>query len=70
MLPAGRPRALAALRDRVPPLPFAEVRAVVESELGAPLESAFAEFEREPLGAASIAQAHRARAARTATPSW
>ena len=45
----------------MPPLRFERIRAIVESELGAPLESAFAEFETQPLGAASIAQAHRAR---------
>jgi ubiquinone biosynthesis protein len=54
-------QALASLRDAVPPLPFAAVRGVVESELGRRLEDAFAAFEPEPLGAASIAQVHRAR---------
>jgi predicted unusual protein kinase regulating ubiquinone biosynthesis (AarF/ABC1/UbiB family) len=39
------------------------VVALVESELGAPLDQVFAEFEPEPLGAASIAQVHRARLA-------
>jgi predicted unusual protein kinase regulating ubiquinone biosynthesis (AarF/ABC1/UbiB family) len=61
VLPPGASTALAALRDRVPPLPFERIRSVVEVELGRPLESAFAEFAREPLGAASIAQAHLAR---------
>jgi len=60
VLPAEVTEELKVLRNRVPPLPFERIRAVVESELGAPLASAFSAFEREPLGAASIAQAHRA----------
>ena len=52
---------LARLQDRVPALPLAEIRGVIESELGAPLGTCFAEFEATPLGAASIAQAHAAR---------
>jgi ubiquinone biosynthesis protein len=61
LLPASVTGSLAALRDRVPPLPFAALRATVESELGAPLAASFAEFEPVPLGAASIAQVHLAR---------
>jgi predicted unusual protein kinase regulating ubiquinone biosynthesis (AarF/ABC1/UbiB family) len=53
--------AFAALQDRVPPRPFAEVAALVEAELGAPLATRFSEFEQVPLGAASVAQVHRAR---------
>lgn len=53
--------ALARLRDAVPPLPFAEIRAVLEADLGAPLEARFAALDPEPLGAASIAQVHRGR---------
>jgi ubiquinone biosynthesis protein len=49
------------LRDQVPPERFADVRAVVEADLGRPLETVFAEFAEEPLAAASIAQVHAAR---------
>jgi ubiquinone biosynthesis protein len=49
------------LRDQVPPETFADVRKVVEDDLGAPLETLFSEFAEEPLAAASIAQVHAAR---------
>ncbi|CAN5648977.1 AarF/UbiB family protein [soil metagenome] len=50
----------ALLRDRVPAERFAVIRAVVEAELGRPIEEVFSHFERTPIAAASIAQAHAA----------
>ncbi len=49
------------LQDQVPPLPFEHLRAQLEEDLGAPVDKVFAEFNREALAAASIAQVHRAR---------
>src|SRR6201999_3734072 len=52
---------LAALRDAAPKVSFERMRAVVEEDLGEPLEDAFAEFGEEALAAASIGQVYRAR---------
>ncbi|MCL6697830.1 2-polyprenylphenol 6-hydroxylase [Sphingomonas sp. NSE70-1] len=51
---------LLQLQDSLPPSPFREVRAAIEKALEAPLESLFSEFDEEPVGAASVAQVHRA----------
>lgn len=46
--------------DTGPPVAFWRVRKTIERDLGVPLEDVYAEFEREPLAAASIAVVHRA----------
>ncbi|MEA3076778.1 MAG: hypothetical protein QOF60_1686 [Actinomycetota bacterium] len=46
--------------DEGPPIPFAEVKAAVEAEFGAPLDELFSSFERTPIAAASIAAVHKA----------
>ncbi len=53
--------ALARLRNDAPPMAPELARVVLERELGRRAESAFAEFEWEPLAAASIGQVHAAR---------
>ncbi len=52
---------LTNLQDHVAPAPTAAVRRVLEAELGCSFDEKFAEFEWEPVAAASIAQAYRAR---------
>lgn len=51
---------LLLLQDSLPPVPFAAIRREIEASFGKPLESLFASIEEQPVGAASIAQVHRA----------
>lgn len=44
--------------DDVPPVPADRARAVVEQDLGRPIEEVFASFDDNPLSAASVAQVH------------
>ncbi len=51
---------LSQLQDKLPPAPFALIRQTIETSFEAPLETLYAEFDEVPVGAASIAQVHRA----------
>jgi ubiquinone biosynthesis protein len=52
---------LAQLQNRVKPEPVERIRPVLEGELGQSVDEVFAEFDWEPLAAASIGQTYRAR---------
>ncbi|PVW06800.1 ABC transporter [Microbacterium sp. Gd 4-13] len=60
VLPPEITKELEGLQDEVPAVPFAEIRALAEAELGVSLDRAFASVDPTPLAAASLGQAHRA----------
>jgi ubiquinone biosynthesis protein len=61
LLPAEVCEELARLQQHVPPESREGIASVLEAEYGPDLDAVFAEFEWEPLAAASIGQTHRAR---------
>lgn len=60
LLPPEYLAELTKLQDSTTPVPFEGIEQVLVSELGQPIEKVFAEFDRVPLAAASIGQAHAA----------
>ena len=67
-LPEEFTHELEGLQDQVPPRPYEEIAARVESELGSrdgqkprSVDAIFDEFKREPIASASLGQVHEAR---------
>ncbi len=60
-LPPEVAAVLGRLHDDVEPVPFSAIREQTERELDRSLEEAFAWFDPQPLGTASLGQAHAAR---------
>ena len=60
LMPPAYAQELAKLQDSAPPVPIEDIRQAIREELGAEPEQLFAEFDPEPLAAASIGQAHTA----------
>lgn len=61
ILPLEITRELAGLQDEVPPERFEDVARQIEEDFGRPAAEVFSWISPEPLGAASLAQAHLAR---------
>ncbi len=51
---------LRKLQDDVAPFGFADVKQIVEADLGKPLTELYSRFDEKPIAAASIGQVHRA----------
>ncbi|KAJ9519587.1 hypothetical protein QJQ45_000673 [Haematococcus lacustris] len=61
VLPPVVMKELSRLQDRIEPFSCQEARALVERELGQPLEAVFSEWSDAPVAAASLAQVYKAR---------
>jgi predicted unusual protein kinase regulating ubiquinone biosynthesis (AarF/ABC1/UbiB family) len=61
LLPLDYLKELSELQDRVPPFPDSQARAILEAELGQPVENVFAELSEPPVASASLAQVYRGR---------
>lgn len=60
LLPPDFIEEFSQLQDNVPPGPWEPIQALIEAELGAPLEQLFWAFDPTPIAAASLAQVYAA----------
>src|SRR4029434_10645304 len=58
LLPPAYLDALARLQDQVEPFPYEDVERTIREELGVRVSHAFIEFDKLPIAAASLGQAH------------
>jgi ubiquinone biosynthesis protein len=61
IFPAEYVEEFTKLQDQVPPVPFSDIKRVIEQELRRPLEEIFEEFTPKSMAAASVAQVHLAK---------
>ena len=61
LLPEPITRELDSLMDQLQAIPFEQVKAIIERDLGKPPDAIYERIDSDPLGSASIAQVHRAK---------
>ena len=60
LLPVEYVQTMKVLHSDAPQSPLSDIYTVIVEELGFPVEKLFLNFEEKPLGAASLAQVHKA----------
>jgi len=60
ILPENITEELTKLQDSVKPVPYTEIREIIEKEFNAPMHKIFLKFFKEPIASASVGQVHKA----------